>query len=184
MRYASYATVLAIPLVFCGSVTCAERAAYDSTSRIIALLSAAEAVQVSTSVVAEIPSGRRIPIQRGARRLLPALTWTQDFALPAGGVGRLDTKAEEDATGVKYTTSIRSSAALAVNAIEFVLDLPRDVFLKGRVTPQGAAPLTLTTVKPPDPALYRGRTSGVRVEDPAGNIKLDIDFDKPTVVSV
>jgi hypothetical protein len=32
-----------------------------------------------------IPSGRRIPVQRGARRLLPALTWTQDFALPAGG---------------------------------------------------------------------------------------------------
>jgi hypothetical protein len=186
MRYVRITLFLAAS---CLGAAGAEKAAYDSNGRIIALLSDAEDVAVSTSVVAVIPNGRRIPLQvrvnrMGARRQGNSLAWTQEFSLPAGGGGRLEAKSEEHATGVKYTTSITASGALEITALELVIDLPREVFLNGRVTPPGAAPVTLATVKPPDPALYRGQTSGLRIEDPAGHVTLDIGFDKPAPVSV
>jgi hypothetical protein len=186
MRHLSLALLLAAS---CSSAMAAEKAAYDSNGRIIALLSDAEDLAASTSVVAVIPSGRRVPLQVrvnrvGARRQGNSLAWTQDFSLPAGGGGRLDTKSEEAASGVKYTTSVTASAPFEITAIEFVLDLPRDLFLTGRATPEGAAPITLAAVKPPDPALFRGQTSGVRIEDSAGHVTLDVGFDRPTTLSV
>ena len=83
----------------------------------------------------------------GAVRQGRALAWTQQFSLPAGGSGQLDLKSEEDAASVKYTTAVKAAAAFEVDAIEFVVDLPRALFLNGRVTPQGAAPVTLAIAK-------------------------------------
>ncbi|HOQ45125.1 MAG TPA: hypothetical protein PK157_07395 [Bryobacteraceae bacterium] len=120
----------------------------------------------------------------GARRQGDNLAWSQEFTLPAGGGGRLETKAEEHDLGVRYTTSITSTAPMEITAIEFVADLPRDVFLKGRVTPEGATPVMLAVSKPADPALYRGQTSALRVEDPLGHVTLEIGFDRPVAVSV
>ncbi len=186
MRELSVALFLAASCLGSGAI---EKAAYDSHGRIIALLSDAEDVPISTNVVAVIPSGRRIPLQVrinrvGARRQGGGLAWTQEFNLPAGGGGRLDTKSEEDATGVRYTASLTASAPFEATAVEFVADLPRDTFLQGRVTPRGAAPVTFAAVKPPDPALFRGQTAGVRIENPTGHIAVDIGFDRVTMVSV
>lgn len=181
--------VLLLVFPLCLPAAAAEKAAYDSNGRIVALLSDAEDVEVSTSVVAVIPSGRRIPLQVranrvGAVRQGSALVWTQQFSLPAGGSGQLDLKSEEDAASVKYTTAVKAAAAFEVDAIEFVVDLPRALFLNGRVTPQGAAPLTLAIAKPPAAALYQGETAGVRVQDATGNLALDVGFDKAVRVSV
>lgn len=180
-----FAACLIIPLTMAG----AEKAAYDSNGRIIALISEAEDLEVSTSVAAVIPSGRRIPLQVrvnrvGARRQGNALAWTQEFTLPAGGTGRLDTKSEEDAAGVTYTASVTATSALEITSIEFVADLPRAVFLKGSFTPSGAQPVPLAASKPPAPALYSGEVSGLRVEDARGHITLDISFDRTIPVTV
>src|SRR5215831_4181493 len=105
----------------------AERAAYDSNGRIIALLPDGEDVAVSTNVVAVLPSGRRMPLQvrqpgagsPGATRG-NGLAWTASFELPDGGRGRLETKSEEDASGVRYSTTVTAQSALTLSAIEFV----------------------------------------------------------------
>lgn len=49
----------------------AERAAYDSNGRVIALLPDAEDVAVSSNVVAVLPSGRRVRSRRASRALVP-----------------------------------------------------------------------------------------------------------------
>jgi len=166
-----------------------EKAAYDSNGRIIALLSHAEDLTVSTSVVAIIPSGRRIPIQvrvnrAGARRQGNSLAWTQDFTVPAGGGGRLDTKAEEDAAGVSYSASVTAAAAFEAAGIDFVIDIPRADFLNGSFTPGSGPPVALSVAKPPAAALFSGELSSLRFVAPGGNIALDIVFNRTIPIAV
>jgi hypothetical protein len=181
--------ILTLSVAFAAALIGAEQAAYDSNGRIIALLSQAEDLEASTSVVAVIPSGRRIPLQVrtnrvGARRQGNALAWTQEFTLPAGGGGRLDTKADEQQTGVSYTASVTATAAMELNAVDFVVDLPRNTFLLGSYTPAGLQPAVFTPAKPHAPDLYHGEISSLRVQNQAGDLVLDIEFSRPLPVAV
>ena len=176
-----YCTAL---LLFCLPLPAVEKAAYDSNGRIIALLSDAEDVDVVSNVVAVLPSGKRVPLQlrregRGAMRQGRSLAWSVQFTLPDGGRGRLDLKSEEDASGVRYASNVTAETPLAVDAIEFVLDLPRTVFAGGRVSAGDAAPIALARVRAGGPVLYSGDTSALHFGEAAGNIALDVGFEKP-----
>ena len=105
--------LLALPLLS------QERAAYDVNNRITALLSAADDLPLSTSVVAVLPTNKRVPL-RPERN---------SFELPDGSKGTLEITHTEDAAGVHYTTAITTDRPLEVNAIELAIDLPRAVFL-------------------------------------------------------
>ncbi len=162
----------------------AEKAAYDSNGRIIALLADAGDFEVASNLVAVLPSGRRVPLQvrrdgAGAVRRDNTLAWSCPFTLPDGGRGRMELRAEEDTLGVQYSAMLTAETDLDVAAIEFVIDVPRPAFLKGRVLPDGSKPVALGPVKPPDPALFRGETASLRFEDAAGKRALSIGFDKP-----
>ena len=188
MRHWLIAVCLCIPA---GAV---EKAAYDSNGRIIALLSDAEDLGLTTNLVAVLPHGKRIPLQvrivrdgdvlQGVARKDSALAWTGSFRLPDGGKGRLDLEAAEDTRGVRYAATVSAETPLAVDAIEFTADLPRPVFVMGRVSPQGSAPLPLAAVKPPDSDFYRGETPALRFQDAAGAVTLDIEFDRARPAAV
>jgi hypothetical protein len=171
-------------LLLCLPAAAAENAAYDSNGRIIALLSDAEDVEVASSIVAVLPSGKRIPLQVrragiGATRQGSTLAWSMALDLPDGGKGRIELKSEEDAGGVRYTSAISAQTALEVDAIEFVLDAPRAVFLNGSATPEGAQPIPLASVRGAGPVLYRGDVAALHLRDATGALALDIGFDKP-----
>ena len=96
-------------------------------------------------MVAVLPSGRRLPLQ--ASRAIPRepggkddgrLAWTAPFTLPDGGKGRLELRSVEDAASIHYAVSVAADTNLDVDAIEFVLDIPRAEFLNGRFTPDAA----------------------------------------------
>ncbi len=171
----------------------AEKAAYDSNGRIISLLSAAEDLAVNSSVVAVLPSGRRIPLQvrgasngsmGGAVRQGDALAWAAPFALPDGSRGRMEMRSFEDASSVRYSVAVTAETNLDVDAIEFVIDIPRQAFLDGRLAPEGAAhsvaePIKLGPVKPRDSAFFRGAATAFHLEDAAGVRTLDISFEQP-----
>jgi hypothetical protein len=162
-----------------------ERAAYDSDGRIIALLSDAEDLEITSNLVAVLPSGKRVPVQvrsrqtgeQGVTRRGMDLVWSGAFRLPDGGRGRLELKSEEDAAGVRYSASITAETPLEVEAIEWVLDLPRPVFAGGRVQPEGAPAVPMAKIKAGRAALYRGETAGLRIEDAAGKVALRLAFD-------
>jgi hypothetical protein len=169
-------------LLSCLAAGAVERAAYDSNGRIIALLSAAEDVEVASNLVAVLPSGKRIPLQvrrhdrRGLVRQGTDLAWSGGFELPDGGKGRMELKAEEDSSGVRYSTGLIAETPLELEAVEFVLDLPRPVFVNGKMTPEGGAPVPLTAAKPANPVFYHGETEGLRFQDATGAITLEIGF--------
>jgi len=164
-----------------------ERAAYDVGGRITALLSNAEDVPISTNVVAILPGGKRISLQgrrSEARRKGDALGWTLSFELPDGGHGTLDFKSMEDEAGVHYSTAIAAESTLEIEAIEFIVDLPRAALLKGMLTPDKAPPVTLAVVKPGRPVLFRGETTALHFTAAAGTLAIDATFDQARPVSV
>src|SRR4051812_31969182 len=89
----------------------AEQAAYDSNGRVISLIAGAEDFPVSTSLVAVLPNGKRVPLQirrgqSGAQRRGEALAWSSPFTLPDGGRGRMDLSSVEDASGVHFSAMV------------------------------------------------------------------------------
>src|ERR1039458_7724561 len=123
----------ALALILCLTAVCAEKAAYDSNGRITALLSDGGALGLTSSLVAVLPSGKRVPLQvphegSGIARDGHALAWTLTFTLPDGSRGRAVFKSEEDAAGLRYSTTLTADTDLEVAAIEFVLDLPHTPF--------------------------------------------------------
>jgi hypothetical protein len=188
MRYFS------VLLLLCLSAVAAEKAAYDSDGRIIALLSDAEDVEVVSNVVAVLPSDKRIPLQvrrrkpdysrEGVCRQGNDLAWSGPIELPNGGKGRIELKAEEDTSGVRYTSSVTAESPLEVSTLEFVLDLPRPVFASGRLLPKGSEAVTFAGVKPPDTTFYRGEASALRFEGPGGNVALDLTLEPLRPVTV
>ena len=178
-----------ILFLICLPAAALERAAYDSNGRIIALLSDAEDVEVSSNIVAVLPSGKRVPLQvrregRGATRQGQALAWSAVFTLPDGGRGRMEWKAEEDASGVRYSSAVTAETALEVEAIEFVVDVPRPAFVDGRLSVDGAEPIPLARARPSSPVLYRGETATLRFQDATGSLALELNFDKPQPAAV
>ena len=166
-----------------------EKAAYDSLGRIIALLSDGPDLPVTSSLVGVLPTARRIPLQvrspqRPLRRDGDQMAWSGTFELPDEGQGRFELKSSEDAGGLTYSVTVTATTRLELDAIEWVLDLPRSVFLGGRVGPQGQTERPITPLKPPDGAFYRGQAAALRISDPAGARLLDVSFNGPRLVAL
>jgi len=164
-----------------------EKAAYDSNGRIIALLSDSDDVDVSTNVVAVLPNGKRVSLQmrredRGVTREPNALAWSANFQLPDGGRGKLELKSEEDAFCVRYSVALTAESPLDLSAIEFVIDVPRKMFLNGKAIPASGSPVVLAKSRPSSPVLYSGETASIQFS----NAPLDfgVEFDQRRALTI
>src|SRR5271157_4894587 len=175
---------LALLVLLAAPALAAEKAAYDSNGRLIALLAEGEELTVGSSVVAVYPDGKRVPLraQNTPMRRGPGLSWSGAFELPNGGRGRIDLKSEEDSASVRYSVTVAPENALEIAGLEFILDLPRDVFVNGRIAAQGKPAVPLAPAKPADGAFLRTETSGLRIES-AGR-SLEAAFDGARAVAV
>ncbi|MEK7403729.1 MAG: hypothetical protein AAB225_01345 [Acidobacteriota bacterium] len=176
-------------LLACSAAAAVEKAAYDSTGRIIALLSEAEDLEVTSSLVAVLPGGKRVPLQvrtprRPLRREPGRLAWSGSFELPDESQGRFQLEAAEDAAGLGYTVAVTAETRLELEAVEFVLDLPRPVFVNGRMSSEGGAEVVLPAVKPADPVFYRGEIASLRLAGADGAWVLAVSFEGPHAVAL
>jgi hypothetical protein len=185
----SWNRVLLLAAFSCLPAAALEKAAYDSLGRIIALLGEGPELAVGSGLVAVLPTAKRIPLQtrtpqRPLRREADRLVWSGSFELPDESRGGFRLKSEEDAEGLNYAVELRAETRLEVEAIEWVLDLPRREFAGGTVTPLDQPALALPAVKPPDPVFYRGETASLRFADPSGTRLLEISFSNPRTVAL
>lgn len=181
--------ILLAGLLCASAIGAAEKAAYDSLGRIIALLSEGPDLPVSSNLVAVLPSGRRVPLQartpeRPLRRERDQLLWSGSFQLPDESRGSFQLKSEEDSEGLTYSVSLTAGSRVEVSAIEWILDLPRKVFLNGRLLPQGQPEQPMPATKPPDPAFFRGKVSGLRITGAGGAPQLELSFPEPREVAL
>lgn len=166
-----------------------EKAAYDSNGRIMAMISDAGDVGVTSNIVAEIPNGRRVPLLArqqgvGATRQGSALAWSIAFTLPDGGRGRIEWKSTEDANGVTLSNAVTADSALDLKSLDLVFDLPRPVFVGGQFSAAGATPIALAAVRAGGPELFHGQTTELHFDNPGGHTALNVVFDKPAHLTV
>jgi hypothetical protein len=167
----------------------AEKAAYDSNGRILWLLDAAGDLEASSNIHAVLPNGKRIPLQMrrqggGARR--PATgprQWTLPFELPDGGRGAIELKSVEE-TSVHYSIKIHAETPLEVEAIEYILDLPRKELIGGRITAGVQQSVALTSVKPKRAVVCSGNYNSLHVWNATGTTSLEVSFGEPKLTSV
>src|SRR5258707_15517390 len=176
-------------LFACLPVMAGEKAAYDSHGQIISMISDAGEVEIASSIVAVLPTGKPVPLQMrredsGAVRQRRNLAWSAAFSLPDGGRGRLECKSEEGAAGLSYSTTVSADSPLELNGIEFRLDLPRPAFVDGTAAAEGGAPpVALAGVRAAGPVLFRGQTPALHFQDAKRNLAFDIGFNQPTVAT-
>lgn len=179
----------ALPLLACLLVMAGEKAAYDSNGRIVSMISDAGAVDIASSIIAVLPTGKAVPLQvrregSGTVREGSNLAWSAMFSLPDGGRGRLEWKSEETAGGLRYSGMVSVDSALEVESIELRLDLPHPAFVGGTVTAEDGLPVALAAVRAGGPELFRGATEALRFQDRAGNLAFEVRFDQPTPASI
>jgi hypothetical protein len=185
-----------LPITFCllfaaleTTALAAEKAAYDSNGSVIALLSPIEEFSITSSVVAVLPNGRRIPLQvrgpsGGATRQGSALLWSLTFMLPDGSKGRMELQSTEDPTSIRYSATVTAQTNLDVEAIELVIDLPRPAFLNGSLTADKAQRVVLGPIQPRNATFFSGQASTLFLEDRPALRSLDISFDQSRDVAV
>jgi hypothetical protein len=178
-----------IGFLMCVPLTAAERAGYDSNGRIISLLSENEDLDLVTNITAVLPNGKRVPLQmrregRGAMRDADDLAWTVPFQLADGGRGHMRLKSEEGIASVVYSVSVTPETPLDISAIEFTVDLPRNIFVGGQIAAEGSAAVPLTAVKPAKAAIFDGESSAVRLQDAGGAVAVDLSFDQTLPLTV
>jgi O-glycosyl hydrolase len=166
----------------------AERAGYDSRGRIISLLSDGGEVEVYSNYVAVAPNGKRTvllerQIRGGPQNQGQLKSWQGTYGTPESGRFRLEWQTTDGETGLRYTTTVTPDSG-EFKTVEFVLDIPRDVFVDGRLTPEGGQPLTLPQARHSGAALFSGRTGSLRFEDSTGRIAITIALDGGREASV
>ena len=171
------------------SAAAVEKAAYDSTGRVIALLSDREDLEVTSSLVAVLPSGKRVQLQTRTprsplRRDGQELAWFRSFELPDESQGRFRIESAEGEAGINYSISVTGETRLELSAIEFVIDFPRKVFAGGKLTSGSELDITLPDRKPPDHVFYRGEQSMLRLADATGTRALEVSFEHQQTVSL
>ena len=167
----------------------AERAGYDSRGRIIALLSGGGEVEVHSNYVAVGSNGKRVvllerPVGRGGPRNQGQLkSWAGTYGTPEAGNFRVEWKTEDGDEGLRYQSAVTWEAG-DFKTVEFVLDLPRDLFVNGHVTAAGGQPIPLPPAKHAGAALFSGKTERLRFEDHSGKIAITIAIDGGCELSV
>ncbi len=136
-----------------------------------------------------LPGGKRVPLQAaregpGVAREGRTPAWTLNFTLPDGSRGKAVFRAEEDAAGLRYSTTVTSEAAFELAALEFVLDLPHAAFVNGRFSPRDAAPVPLPAVRAAGPDLFHGDAASLEFAAASGDLVLNLGFEPHAAVQL
>jgi O-glycosyl hydrolase len=179
------------------AATClaAERATYDSAGALTSLISGGSELPVhgefmvkftGAPAVTAQPGDQRSPITRKDAEEL----WEGTVAFANGSQAQLSVAWKESDAGVTLDGSVTSKSPfpgrmfrfpLDVEAVDYVIDLPRETFAGWHMEPSGQ-PLPLA--KPADPTFFSAKTAGIAFADAQGALKLSLALDQPRQVTV
>lgn len=168
----------------------AERAVYDSAGKLTGLIHdgteldvrAGLQVRFEGGVTVEMqPHDQRSPITREDNQL----SWKGTTTFPNGAAADFAVRwAEGDDVAVVASLAHAARWPLLIQAADYVVDLPRPVFVGGTVRAGDGAPTALSETKPADPTLFRGEAARLTFADARGNWTLTLALDHARAVTV
>jgi hypothetical protein len=157
-----------------------ERATFDSAGRVTGLIDQGQTVPVLGHFVLVLEDGREVVLQPHDQRSPITRTGYEQHwqggpsdAL-ANGV-QFDVRWQDAAQGVALTGTVRTAFSRRIRSLDFVLALPRDEFVGGRIEP-GAA--TFPAVKPADPSFLRQSDRSFQFHAAAGRTTVQLSLDR------
>lgn len=178
----------AVILLGAGTCVAAERATYDSAGRITALIQDGTRLELLGHFVIVLADGRellvqphdqRSPIQRdGLER-----RWSGTLPLMFTTGARFSVAWTESESGVALDgkVALASETPFSVRSVDYVVDVPRDSFVGGHLTPGDVA---LPAVKPADAVFFRGTTDAPGFVDAAGRWSIGLKLDRARAITV
>lgn len=190
-------TPLLLALIMLPSMSAVEHATYNSAGALTSLISDGAQIPVQGEFVVSFEGGLSVTLQPHDQRSPitregSALQWRGLSTFPNGGQAQFEAAWAEANDGVTLTGSAISGGPtipgapvrrwpLSVQSVDYVLDLPRDIFVGGSIS---APATTLPSSRPADPVFYRATTATMNFSDAAQNWKLALTLDHPRPVSV
>ncbi len=164
-----------------------ENATFDSAGALTALIDSGSTLPIHARLVAVFDGGvevelqphdQRTPITRDGR----ALQWTGAVTCPNGT--KVDYAAgwtTQPEIAVATTVTQPGDSPASFRSIDYVLDLPREVFVGGQLLPSG---LELAAGKPADAVFFQGQVQELRFAAAAGGRVVVMRLDRVREVCV
>ncbi len=165
----------------CGAV---ERATFDSAGGLTSLIDQGDALAVHGSVFAYFEGGTRVAVQPHDQRTPIvreglANRWSGTVTFPTTAQARYRADWTEQSGAVSLRANVNAEQAMEVEALDFVVDFPRALFVGG--TANAAA---LPAVKPTSPVLLEETADAVRLVAPDGRWTVELTFDQARRVTL
>ncbi|HYP16158.1 MAG TPA: hypothetical protein VEQ65_03025, partial [Opitutus sp.] len=194
-----------LPLVLMGlASSCAalavERATYNSAGGLTSLIVNGADVPISGHFEVNFGDGVRASLQPHDQRSPiwrqgTELRWRGVSTFANGGQAQFEAAWTESDDAVVLAGSITSGGPpppgapagagprwpLFVESVDYVIDLPREFFVGGRVAPHN---LPLTPTQPATPVFFNDTTAHLAVANARGNWTLDLALDAPRLVTL
>jgi len=175
--------ILPLVLLFMSPAFAVEHATYDSAGRVTSLIDNGHRLELLGHFVLTADDGReyilqphdqRSPIERTGE-----LSW-QGAPLDVPGV-RFTMNITQVGNGISVKGTVRTAASRHVRSVAYVIALPRDAFIGGRIAPAGTE---LPIVKPEDPVFHRGSVDTLTIHDANGVQTVTVTTPGPREIQV
>jgi O-glycosyl hydrolase len=192
------AIVLASGLLVTPAALAVERATYNSAGGLTSVICDGAELPIRGEFVVSFDGGVRQSLQPHDQKSPitrdgTALKWQGVSTFPNGGQAQFAAGWTESDAGLALDATVTSGgpggsgapafrSPLLVQTVEYVVDLPRPLFVGGRVDPTGAA---LPAARPADPVIFNRSTGQLTFTDAANNwtVVLALDRDRPVTVT-
>ena len=165
-----------------------ERATFESGGALTALIHDGAELPVRGQLLATFEGGVEVTLQPHDQKstiVREGLTprWTGTTTFPNGLAAQFTAEWSEAAGAHTVAVQVTNPGRwpLLLQALDYVIDLPRATFVGGRVEP---AAVELPRTKPADATFFRGNVTGLRFTDAMGHWTLSASWDQPRAVTL
>ncbi|HOF09495.1 MAG TPA: hypothetical protein PLV33_05810 [Opitutaceae bacterium] len=182
-------TLLALICLAALPLRAAEQATFESGGALTAMIRDGVELPVRAQLIATFEGGVEATLQPHDQKSTIAREgiekrWSGATTFSNGRDAHFSAEWAEDAAGTQIASVKVSNTGewpLLVQSIDYVIDLPRDTFVGGRVESPGIA---LPEQKPADATFYRGEAQALRFVDKSGNWMLSVSWAQSRAVTL
>ncbi|HEY9153691.1 MAG TPA: hypothetical protein VIM69_01085 [Opitutaceae bacterium] len=178
--------LLALISSFAACLNAAEKATFDSGGNLASVINRGAELPLHGAPFVEFTGGLTLTAEpheqsSAVTRDGYALTWRGTANYPNATKTHFVSAWSETSDGLKLSTDLRAESTLDLLSVDYVMDLPRTVFVNGPIGDHGEK---FPEHRPSNIVFFRADTKSLQVSSADGNWKLTLELDQAHPVSI